>query len=261
MHGEAGPAAHRPTIALAETCRVVGSDVPLWPLHRRRLAEGGCGEGILVEIERSLASAIAAYEGERTSRLRAHVQIWPDGRLTVEIERRLSSLDVVRGPLIAPVQAAALGPFPTPPPGGAKPADRSWWDAAALEARRAGAHQAIVLDDDGFVLDGSSASVWIVVGCRILTPPAPPAVSGVARRFVLSRAQPEGVTVAAVPVRWTDVETADEVFLTNAFGGAVAVRDRSGPLTQAVQRMFADAWPRQNDDGHTQGECQRTEEQ
>lgn len=35
-----------PRIALAETCRVVGDFVPLWPWHRERLVEGGCSERV-----------------------------------------------------------------------------------------------------------------------------------------------------------------------------------------------------------------------
>lgn len=228
-------------VALAETCRVVGSTIPLWELHRTRLERGGCSVELLADVERAVEAAIAAYDGERSSRLRLHLEVGSDGSVAVEMTRALSSLDVVGGPVLAVIRAADLPRMPALPPGAAKPADRSWWDSAARAARRERAHQALIVDDDGFVIDGSSASVWIASRGRLSTPPSPWAIDGVARRYVFDRAGDLDVEVAAAPVRLGDVETADEVFLTNAFGGAVSVRDREGPVGEAIRGLFAAA--------------------
>ena len=233
-----------PGIALAETCRVVSDGVPLWPYHRARLRDGGCDEHVIANVEVALADAIASYGGTRTSRLRAHLEVQPTGEVSVEVERRLSSLDVVRGPLVADIPASSLGTPSSLGPCASKPADRSWWDAAAAQVRRRGAHQALICDAEGFVLDGSSASVWVVIGEEIITPPAPPAVAGVARRFLLDHAAEEGLCITIRGIRLSEIDSADEVFLTNAFGGAVAVRDRGGPMTVRVQALFAGVWPR-----------------
>ena len=233
-----------PPVALAETCRVVGSTIPLWYLHRARLTGGGCSEALLGQVDLAVAAAIADYAGEDCSRLRLHLEVGTDGSVVVELARALSSLDVVGGPVLAPVALAALPPMPTLPPGGAKPADRSWWDAAAREARRQRAHQALVLDADGFVIDGSSATVWIVVGRELVTAPSPAAVAGVARRLVLDRAGELGLEPAIRPAHFDEVEAADEVFLTNAFGGAVAARGRGGPAAEAVRGLFSEVWRR-----------------
>ncbi len=234
-----------PAIALAETCRVVGGDVPLWSLHRARLSEGGCGEQLLEDVERAVAGAIAAYAGEHTSRLRAHLEVQPDGSVTVDVERRLSSLDVVNGPVVVPVRACEL---PTSPPVllgcAAKPADRSWWDLAARDARRRGGHQALIVDADGLVVDGSSATVWAVIDGALVTPPAPPAIAGVARRFVIERSRDAGLEVEIRSLELKELEAADEVFLTNGFGGAVAARGRGGEITDAIRAMFSEVWPR-----------------
>jgi hypothetical protein len=238
-----GPAG--PPIALAETCRVVGDAVPLWHYHRQRLSEGGCPDALLRAAECALADAIAAYDGERTSRLRAHLEVFPDGSSTVELDRRLSSLDVVNGPLAVPVLLAEL-PQPVAllhlPPHAAKPADRSWWDSAARIAHQRGAHQALIIDDAGFVVDGSSASVWIAREGVLITPPAPRAVAGVARRFVLDRARAAGLEARIRPVRAVEIDDADEVLLTNAFGGAVAVRGRGGAVTDVVRGLLGEVW-------------------
>jgi len=234
-----------PRVALAETCRVVGTDVPLWPLHRERLFEGGCGEPLLGEIERALADAIAAYAGEHTSRLRAHLEVQADGSVMVEVVRRLSSLDIVNGPVVVPVRLRDLQvPPPALPACAAKPADRSWWDLAAREARRRGGHQAVVVDAEGFVVDGSSATVWAVIDGVLVTTPAPSAIAGVARRFVMDRAPDAGLEVEVRPLEWKAMEAADELLLTNAFGGAVAARGRGGVVTEVIRAMFAEIWPR-----------------
>ncbi len=234
----------RPGLSLAETCRVVGCSVPLWPLHRERLRDGGCGELQLDDVERLLDAAVSTYSGERTSRLRAHVEAHPEGTVSVEVRRSLSSLDVVRGPVVVRVGLDELGTQPALPRAAAKPADRSWWDGAAKIARRRGGHQAVICDADGFVVDGSSASLWLTIDGVLVTAPAPRAIAGVARRFVLEKARERGIRVSIRPVHYDELTTAAEVLLTNAFGGAVPVSGRDGPMTREIQAFFAEVWKR-----------------
>lgn len=238
-----------PPVALAETCRVVGEAVPLWPFHRERLGEGGCGDDLLDVAERALFDAVRTYVGDRTSRLRAHLEIETSGVVSIEVERRLSSLDVVNGPVLVPVSAHDLGAARDGRPDaahlpacGAKPADRSWWDAAAREARRLKGHQALIVDESGSVIDGSSANVWLAWGATLATPAAPPAIAGVARRLVLARAEEVGLRTDVRELRLEDVESADEVILTNAYGGAVAARGRGGSAERALRELFASVW-------------------
>jgi branched-subunit amino acid aminotransferase/4-amino-4-deoxychorismate lyase len=231
-----------PPVALKETCRVVsGGRVPLWPLHRERLAEGGCAETLLAEADDlvALAAAEHARSHPRTARLRLTLTVSPTGELAVQVARRLSSLDVPGGPVGVAVTCEE------PPPvghGAAKPADRSWWDARQREARTLGGHQALIADAAGVLVDGGTASVWLVDGSRLLTPPAPPAIAGVARRFVMREAAGVGLFAEVTPLAVADLDAADEVFVTNAFGGAVALRGRGGPATARVAALFARIW-------------------
>jgi hypothetical protein len=50
------------------------------------------------------------------------------------------------------------------------------------------------------------------------------------------------VPVEVRPVTVQEVDDSDEVFLTNAFGGAVAARGRGGPVTAEVVRLFRELW-------------------
>jgi branched-subunit amino acid aminotransferase/4-amino-4-deoxychorismate lyase len=128
------------------------------------------------------------------------------------------------------------------PLGAAKPADRSWWDGAQRRARSAGGDQAIILSSHGYVLDGGTASVWAVIGNDLVTPPAPAAVAGVARAFLLDACARAGVPARVEDLEFEALDGADEIFLTNAFAGAVAVRGRGGRVFAAVAEEFAELW-------------------
>lgn len=232
-------ASSAPPAALKETCRVVHGEVPLWPFHRARLAAGGCGETLLALAEARALEAAAAWPDLETRRARLTVVVREDGSVTAEVTRRSSSLDVPRGPIVARIDVDAPPPLP---PGPAKPAERSAYDDAHRRARALGARQGILVGQDGLVIDGSTATAWIAEGDTLVTPPSPPAVPGVARAFVLASARDAGLTARIEPIAWERFEVADEAMLTNAFGGAVAVRGRGGAMCARVAELFAGVW-------------------
>ncbi len=231
-----GPA---PTVPLRETCRLVSGRVPLWPYHRLRLASGGCGEDLLEAADALVAREASSWAGPDSSRLRLTLVVTPDGLLDACVQRRLSSLDVPGGPVAVPVDADGAPPLPA---GAAKPADRSWWDEAQRRARALGGDQAIIVSSEGLVTDGSTASVWAVIGGALVTPLAPDAIAGVARAFLLDACARAGVPARAGALSAAAVADADELFLTNAYAGAVAVRGRGGRVFAAVAEEFAELW-------------------
>jgi branched-subunit amino acid aminotransferase/4-amino-4-deoxychorismate lyase len=229
-----------PPFALRETCRLVRGRVPLWPRHRARLAAGGCGADLLERADREVARAAAGWDGPESSRLRLTCVVTPEGEVTSLVERRLSTLDVPGGPRLAVVEIAEP---PTLPPGAAKPADRSYWDRAHRSARAAGGDIAVIATREGLVLDGSTSTVWLVLGGEVRTPSAPPAIAGVARAFLLDSLAAAGSPARVGPCTLTDLERADDVFLTNAFGGFAAVRGRGGSEAARLAReAFARLW-------------------
>jgi len=232
------PAETRPPIPLRETCRLVEGRLPLWEYHRARLARGGCGSDLLTESDRVVAQAAASWSGPASSRLRLTLIVTPDGVAEATVQQRLSSLDVPGGPETAFVE---VGAAPWLPPGAAKPADRSWWDDLQRRARWAGGHQAIIVCG-GNVIDGGTSSVWAVIDGVAVTPPAPDAIAGVARAFLLDTLERADVPVRVAALTPREFENAGEAFLTNAFGGAVAIRGRGGLVFEQVAGIFADLW-------------------
>lgn len=218
--------------ALRETIRVVSGALPLLPFHLERLSEGGIPAEALVAIGPALEAA--AREDPAAFKLQAVVG--PDGAFDIHPSAEGSSLDVARGPVIEPVVVRAL---PTLPRCAAKPADRAYWDGAQHLAELRRAHQAILVTAEGDVIDGGTASVWAVIGGTLVTPPAPPAIAGVARRVILRELAPAlGLRADVRPLALEELLSADEVLLSNAIGGVVAARGRGGPLGERLRSAW-----------------------
>ncbi len=213
--------------------------VPLWPYHRERLEAGGCDGDVLDRADELAVEAASQWAGSGSVRVRLTMTVDSSGEIAVDVRQRLSSLDVPRGPVAIRIDVDAPHPLP---PGAAKPADRAWWDEIHRRAEDAGAHQGIAVGPDGDIIDGSTATVWIVESAHLVTPPAPPAVAGVARAFIANAAPDANIGLRVEPVSWDRFGAADEAFLTNAFGGAVAVRGRGDCVFGAVAAMFDALW-------------------
>jgi len=119
---------------------------------------------------------------------------------------------------------------------------------AVREARAARAHEALLLDDRGFVTEGSSSNVFVVAAGRVRTPPlAAGILEGVTRGVVLRLARDLGVPVEEVPLRPEDLEVADELFLTSTvrellpvtrLGEGPVGAGRPGEVTRRLHRAL-----------------------
>lgn len=229
-----------PPVALRETCRVAyDRTVPLWRYHQRRLEAGGCGDGVLDAIEGAVGQALENLPRRIPSRTRLTVLVDPGKGVSVVVQRRLSSLDVPSGVVGVPV---VVDRAPELPSGGAKPADRAFWDDAQRRAVAAGGHQAILVSSDGLVLDGGTATVLVRRGQTVLTPPSPPAIAGVARAWFIENAGSFGARVIEAGVGVSDLEEADEIVYLNAYGGARADARGASSLAHAIQRELDRLW-------------------
>ncbi len=215
-----------PEVALRETMRVTRGKAPLLDGHLARLASGGAGPGVLARVRQAVAAQLERSEaGAAYARL--GVTVTPDGEVAAGLTAELSSLDVAGGPRVSMVEVSELPVLPT---AAAKPASRRYWDRAHRVARARGADQAILVDGAGRLIDGSTATVWLVVEGELLTPRAPPAVAGVVRELVFDLAAQHGIVAREAELTVEDLGAADEVFLSNAVGLVVPVRGRGGAV-------------------------------
>ena len=93
------------------------------------------------------------------------------------------------------------------------------------EARRRGAHEAILCAPDGRVAEGASSNVFVVAQGRVQTPAlAVGILNGVTRRHVLDICRSQGIPFDESELLTPDqLRAADEIFLTSAVRGILPV--------------------------------------
>ncbi len=102
---------------------------------------------------------------------------------------------------------------------------------ARMEATNAGADEALLLNHQGKVTEGSSDNVFIVKNGRLMTPPpCDGALAGVTRNAVVQLARELGIDCAEVSLTPYDIYAADECFLTGTAVELIPVREVEGRL-------------------------------
>jgi branched-chain amino acid aminotransferase len=122
---------------------------------------------------------------------------------------------------------------------------------ARTEAEELGFDEAILLDEDGMLAEGSGENLFLVKDGLLLTPPlASGALGGITRLAVLELARELGIEVAERPLTRGELYLADELFMTGTAAEVTPVREvdlrpigtgSRGPVTERVQRAYDDA--------------------
>jgi branched-chain amino acid aminotransferase len=119
---------------------------------------------------------------------------------------------------------------------------------AKIEARQAGALEAIMLNDQGYVAEATADNVFIVHKGELLTPSASQgALKGVTRSTIIDIAKDLGVPERETNLTRYDLWCADECFLTGSgaevipvvkLDGRVIGTGKPGPLTRRMIEEF-----------------------
>jgi branched-chain amino acid aminotransferase len=108
---------------------------------------------------------------------------------------------------------------------------------AKIDAQRAGAQEAILLNAAGFIAECTADNLFAVRNGRLLTPaPQDGALEGVTRGAILELAAEAGIAAAEPRMTRYDIYTAEECFLTGT--GAELM-----PVTEVDGRPIADGKP------------------
>jgi len=117
-----------------------------------------------------------------------------------------------------------------------------------IQANLAGVGEALMLNGQGYVAEGSGDNVFIIKNGTILTPPCyVGALEGITRAAIMAIAEREGYKVKEEPFTLHDVYIADEVFLTGTAAEVIAVREvdgriigsgKAGPITTHLLQEF-----------------------
>ncbi len=100
---------------------------------------------------------------------------------------------------------------------------------ARMEAMQAGVDEAVLLNREGRVTEGSVENIFVVKEGLLKTPPSTDgALEGITRNLVMELARQADIQVAECSMTSYDLYTADECFLTGTLAGLVPVRSVDG---------------------------------
>jgi branched-chain amino acid aminotransferase len=123
---------------------------------------------------------------------------------------------------------------------------------ALIQAYKAGADEALMLDDAGFVASCNATNFFCVRDGVVLTSSGRSCFRGITRGKVIGLCEAVGIPIRVGDFTLLDVYAADEAFVTGTLGGVTAVRSidgrafaAPGPATEALRRHYGELVQRQ----------------
>lgn len=120
---------------------------------------------------------------------------------------------------------------------------------ALQEAVRDGYDEALLLDNEGYVSEGSGENIFIVRDGIIYTPDLTSALEGITRDTIMRFIDDLGLKVREKRITRDEVYIADEAFFTGTAAEVTPIREvdgraigtgRRGPITERLQSMYFD---------------------
>ena len=120
---------------------------------------------------------------------------------------------------------------------------------ALNEALAEGFDEALMLDAEGNVAEGSGENIFIVKDDTLITPDLDASLDGITRRTILDLAKELNIKYEIKKIKSEDVFNADEAFFTGTAAEVVPInsldniligKGRRGPLTEQLQSTYFD---------------------
>jgi branched-chain amino acid aminotransferase len=120
---------------------------------------------------------------------------------------------------------------------------------ALNEALASGCDEAMLLDAEGYVAEGSGENIFIVRDGKIYTPELTSALDGITRDTIITLAGEIGVPVVEKRITRDEVYIADEAYFTGTAAEVTPIRivdgrvigaGSRGPITERLQTMYFD---------------------
>jgi len=120
---------------------------------------------------------------------------------------------------------------------------------ALQEAQRDGYDEALLLDVEGYVMEGSGENIFIVREGVLYTPDLTSALDGITRKTILSLADELSIRVVEKRITRDEVYIADEAFFTGTAAEVTPIREvdgraigqgTRGPITERLQNLYFD---------------------
>jgi para-aminobenzoate synthetase/4-amino-4-deoxychorismate lyase len=199
-------------LRLIETMRFDGLQVPMLDRHVKRLSRSASYFDYPFDearFRRRVERAVSGSVGDDASKVRATLDRW--GRLSVESTAIASERDEPWALIVAEERADSSDPLFFH-----KTTHRGVYDRALQSARAQGFDEALLMNEEGEVTEGSHSSIFARMGDTLLTPPVECGLlPGVYRAYVLEtedRAEERVLTL-------DDLRAADALYCCNAVRG------------------------------------------
>ena len=120
---------------------------------------------------------------------------------------------------------------------------------ALQEALSTGYDEALLLDHEGFVAEGSGENLFIVRNGKLYTPETTSALEGITRDTIITIAQEQGFEVIEKRISRDEVYVADEAFFTGSAAEVTPIREYDGRIigngtrgviTEKIQTLYFD---------------------
>lgn len=120
---------------------------------------------------------------------------------------------------------------------------------ALREALDCGCQEALLLDPEGYVAEGSGENVFIVRNGKLYTPELTSCLDGITRNTIFSLAEDLGLSLVEKRITRDEVYVADEAFFTGTAAEVLPIREldgriigsgRRGPVTEKLQSRYFD---------------------
>lgn len=120
---------------------------------------------------------------------------------------------------------------------------------ALQEALSGGAEEALLLDNEGYVAEGSGENIFLVRDGKLITPELTSCLDGITRATVFSLASELGIEVLEKRITRDEVYIADEAFFTGTAAEVLPICEldqrkigsgKRGPITEKIQSMYFD---------------------
>ena len=120
---------------------------------------------------------------------------------------------------------------------------------ALNEALSAGADEALLLDPEGYVAEGSGENIFLVKDGVLYTPELTSCLDGITRKTLIHLAEEKGLKVIEKRITRDEVYIADEAFFTGTAAEVTPIRELDGrdigcgsrgPITEQLQATYFD---------------------
>jgi branched-chain amino acid aminotransferase len=118
---------------------------------------------------------------------------------------------------------------------------------AKSEAVACGYDEALILDTNGLVSEGTGQNIFIIRDGVLITPPLPSVLEGITRKSIIEMAGRQKIEVCERNITRDEMYISDEAFFTGTAAEVTPIREidgrrigngKPGPVTKKLQKLF-----------------------